>query len=240
VSDHGHSPVHQHEDLAQVVADWGPHVLAHPWVYGRRPDVAVMVSGNAMAHLYVGLADRPRARLGWPALTATWQWMAERLLDRPSVDLLLLPIDAQGCEIRTRTRGTARVSAANGRYSYHPIDGDPLGIGEQHALDAQDAWDVTSSSDYPDALVQLAALAATPRAGDLVISAARDWDLRSRWEPIPHRSTHGALLREHMLVPLVTNHPIARRPLRTVDVMPSALSALGLPVPDGLDGQSFY
>ena len=240
VSDHGHSPVHQHEDLAQVVADWGPRVLAHPWVYGRRPDVAVMVSGNAMAHLYVGLADRPRARLGWPALTAKWQWMAERLLDRPSVDLLLLPIDAQGCEIRTRTRGTARVSAANGRYSYHPIDGDPLGIGEQHALDAQDAWDVTSSSDYPDALVQLAALAATPRAGDLVISAAREWDLRSRWEPIPHRSTHGALLREHMLVPLVTNHPIARRPLRTVDVMPSALSALGLPVPDGLDGQSFY
>ena len=98
---------------------------------------------------------------------------------------------------------------------------------------------VTASSDYPDALVQLAALAATPRAGDLVVSAARTWDLRSRWEPIAHRSTHGALHREHMLVPLVTNHPVAHRPRRTVDVMPSALTVLGVPRPNGLDGRSF-
>ena len=107
------------------------------------------------------------------------------------------------------------------------------------ALDAHDAWAVTASSDYPDALVQLAALAATPRAGDLVVSAARTWDLRSRWEPIAHRSTHGALHREHMLVPLVTNHPVAHRPRRTVDVMPSALTVLGVPRPNGLDGRSF-
>ena len=239
VSDHGHSPVQHHEDLARVVAQWGPRVLAHPWVYGRRPDVAVMVSGNAMAHLYVGLAERPRARAGWPALAPQWGWMAERLLERPSVDLLLLPIDEHRCEVLTRCRGTAHVSTSDGRYSYLPVTGDPLGIGEHHALDAHDAWAVTASSDYPDALVQLAALAATPRAGDLVVSAARTWDLRSRWEPIAHRSTHGALHREHMLVPLVTNHPVAHRPRRTVDVMPSALTVLGVPRPNGLDGRSF-
>ena len=75
--------------------------------------------------------------------------------------------------------------------------------------------------------------------GEIVISASRDWDLRSKYEPIPHVSSHGALHREHMLVPLLVNHPVARTPRRTVDVMPSALTALGLDVPGGLDGESF-
>jgi hypothetical protein len=42
-----------------------------------------------------------------------------------------------------------------------------------------------------------------------------------------------------MLVPLLLNRPPKRAPRRTVDVMPSALAALGLPVPTGLDGESF-
>jgi arylsulfatase A-like enzyme len=42
-----------------------------------------------------------------------------------------------------------------------------------------------------------------------------------------------------MLVPLLTNHPIRGLPRRTVDVMPSALQALGIPIPSGLDGVSF-
>ena len=239
VSDHGHSTVRQHEDLERVVANWGLRVLAHPFVYGRRPDAAVMVSGNAMAHIYLGLRDRPRARAGWDKLRGAWEWIAERLLTRASVDLLLLPLDATTCEVRTATRGRAIVSRHADRYTYRPIDGDPLGLGELSGLDAHDAWHATRQSDYPDALVQLGALAATPRAGDIVISAARDWDLRSRWEPIPHRSAHGALHKEHMLVPLLANHPLARSPLRTVDVMPSALSRLGVPIPEGLDGRPF-
>jgi hypothetical protein len=239
VSDHGHSTVHAHEDLERLVAGWGVRVLAHPFVYGRRPDIAVMVSGNAMAHLYVGLRARPRARAGWSALAGRWEWLAERLLARESVDLLLLPIDDTTCEVRSATRGRSRVVRTGARYAHHPIDGDPLGIGELRDLDAHDAWHATRASDYPDALVQLGALAATPRAGDVVISAAPGWDLRSRWEPIPHRSAHGALHREHMLVPLLTNHPLPGSPQRTVDVMPSALRALGLPIPSGLDGRPF-
>jgi arylsulfatase A-like enzyme len=35
------------------------------------------------------------------------------------------------------------------------------------------------------------------------------------------------------------NRPTRHQPRRTVDVMPSALAALGRPVPDGLDGVSF-
>jgi hypothetical protein len=117
---------------------------------------------------------------------------------------------------------------------------DPLGLGgPPRALDADAAYDACAGTDYPDALVQIAHLAGAPRAGDVIVSAARDWDLRARYEPIPHVSSHGALHREHMLVPLLTSRPTARAPRRTADVMPSALHALGLPVPPGLDGVSF-
>ncbi|MGI8496173.1 MAG: alkaline phosphatase family protein [Gemmatimonadaceae bacterium] len=236
-SDHGHSAVTHHEDLAGLIASRGLRVLAHPWVYTRRTDVAVMVSGNAMAHLYLETARRERP--WWPALSARWQTLVNDLLARPSVDLVILPHSSGRCELRTAKRGSATLAWANGRYDYHPCAGDPLGLGEQQGLDDEAAYEVCLESDYPDALVQLAHLAASPRAGDVLLSAARDWDFRARYEPIPHVSSHGALHRDHMVVPLLLNRPPARRPRRTVDVMPSALRALGLPIPSGLDGVSF-
>ena len=243
VSDHGHSPVHEHEDLAALVASWGHRVLSHPWVYRvRRPDVAVMVSGNAMAHLYLDPALRERP--WWPALGGDHGELLARLLERPAVDLALLPHSPTRCEVRSATRGGAFVEVSEGdsgaaRYSYLPIDGDPLGVGPLHGVDAMVAHAATMDSDYPDGIVQIAHLAGSARSGEIILSAARGWDFRARYEPIPHVSSHGALHREHMLVPLLVNRPPSRAPLRTTDVMPSALRALGIEVPAGLDGESF-
>ena len=242
VSDHGHSPVKYHEDLAGLMREWGHAIIAHPWVFGRGRDAAVMVSGNAMAHLYLEL-DR-RSRPWWPALADRWEPLAEQLLSRPSVDIILLPHDADHCELRAAGRGRAMIERTGTgpatRFAYRPLDGDPLGVGhELSGLDHDQAFDAVAHTDYPDAIVQIAHLAGSGRCGEIVISAARDWDLRSRFEPIPHVSSHGALHREHMNVPLLVNHPVARTPRRTVDIMPSALTALGRPVPAGLDGESW-
>ncbi|MBV9880201.1 MAG: alkaline phosphatase family protein [Gemmatirosa sp.] len=253
VSDHGHSPVRAHDDLADAFRAMGHRTIAHPFTMAPRREVAVMVSGNAMAHVYVEL--RQRVRPWWPSLAERWEPAAQALLGRPSVDLLLLPHGVDRCEVRARGRGAAFVerASANGapvdatapasayRYAYRPLDGDPLGLGGPLAgLSSDAALDACAASDYPDALVQIAHLAGAPRSGELIVSAARDWDLRARYEPIPHVSSHGALHREHMLVPLLLNRPPSRTPRRTVDVMPSALAALGLPIPPGLDGTSFF
>ena len=131
------------------------------------------------------------------------------------------------------------IERIDGMFSYRPTTGDPLGIGEQADLSSDESHDVCGESDYPDALAQIIALAGSSRAGDIILSAKRDWDLRAKYEPIPHLSAHGALHREHMLVPLLSNRPFASSPRRTADVMPSALRALGLPVPNGLDGEAF-
>lgn len=226
VSDHGHSPVRHHEDLAGLLREWGIPTRAHPWTFGPGHRAAVMVSGNAMAHVYLDIADRPRA--WWPSLAQRWDWLANRLLERPSTDLLLLPVDPATTDVRSRHRGAARLVHRGGRFAYEPQSGDPLGIGQHRNLDAADAHEVTRASDYPDAIVQIASLAASARAGDIVISAASDWDLRAHWEPVPHVSTHGALLREHMLVPLIVNRPVRRAPRRTVDVFATAAAVLGV------------
>jgi hypothetical protein len=239
VSDHGHSPVRSHEDLAGLIHSWKLGVIAHPWMFGAGRDVAVMVSGNAMAHLYLDLRNRSPVRAPWSSLEKKWSWLAERLLERESVDLLLIPLEGNSCEVRAKGRGTARVELKDGRYTYRPLTGDPLAIGTHESLSHDEAYDATVSSDYPDSIVQIAHLAGSARSGELMLSAARNWDYRAKWEPIPHVSSHGALHKEHMQVPLVLNKKVGGVPRRTVDVMPSALTALGLRVPAGLDGRSF-
>ena len=238
VSDHGHSRVDAHDDLAALVRAAGHRVLSHPWLLARRATVAVMVGGNAMAHLYVEL-DR-RARAGWPALAARWESLAALMLERDSVDFVILPHDGTSTEVRARGRGRAMVEHARGRFTYRPIDGDPLGAGgELEALHPRDAYDAIADGDYPDAIVQIAQLAACDRSGDIIVSAAPTWDFRETWEPIPHVSTHGSLHRDHMLVPLLTSRPVRGHPRRTADIVPSALDVLGLARVARLDGESF-
>ena len=237
-SDHGHSPVREHEDLVALLTEWGYTTLAHPWAFKTSADIAVMVSGNAMTHLYLELERK--ARPFWTDLSARWSELAEKLLARPSVDLMILPTGPSSCEIQAARRGSATLTWKEWQYCYVPTTGDPLGVGELKSLDDTEAYDATLASDYPDALVQIAHLVGSPRSGDVVLSAARDWDYRARYEPIPHVSSHGALHREHMLVPLLLNHVPPRAPRRTVDVMPSALAALGITAPKTLEGVSFF
>ncbi|MEO7103704.1 MAG: alkaline phosphatase family protein [Gemmatimonadaceae bacterium] len=226
VSDHGHSPVSRHEDLAGFVGSLGLRTIAHPWIVRPRAQVAVAVSGNAMAHIYTGLENRERAF--WPELAARWNGFAADILARDSVGLMLLPHSDTACEVQTRDHGSGIVSWTDSGYSYRPMSGDPLGIGDLDNLTEIEAFDATIHSCYPDALVQIARLSACSRSGDMILSAAPGWDFRARYEPIPHVSSHGALHRDHMLVPLITNRPVCGTPRRTVDVMTSACAALGL------------
>ena len=237
-SDHGHSPVATHDDLHRLLESWGYRVLAHPWLARRRADVAVMVSGNAMAHLYPEPAARTRH--SWSSQPTRWNELVQRLLARPSVDLVLVSHAPDRCEVRANGRGSAMIeSLRDGRFAYRPVDGDPLALGAGGEACADEWLERSIGGDYPDAVLQIARLAGAARSGEIVLSASRGWDFRSGWEPVAHVSAHGALHRDHMLVPLLLARPAAGTPRRTVDVMPSALTALGLAAPEGLDGRSF-
>ena len=86
VSDHGHSAVHSHLDLAAELRAKGARVRSHPWTFPDRSQAAVMVSGNSMAHVYLGLDDRTRQP--WSALQNRWRAETEWLWTHPAVDLL--------------------------------------------------------------------------------------------------------------------------------------------------------
>jgi len=237
VSDHGHSRVTSHEDLVKIVQQAGYRTMSHPWLFSRAPDVAVMVSGNAMAHLYLDVRSRERPANGVPH---RYEHLYSTLLSRPSVDVMMVP-HGKLVSVVSATRGAATIWLDEHGYHYRRDTGDPLRVGANVSNASMDAaYDATIATDYPDGIVQIVHLATSSRSGDIVLSAARDWDFRARYEPIPHVSSHGALHREHMLVPLLVNRPPHGQPRRTVDVMPSALAALGKAIPGGLDGRSFF
>ena len=152
---------------------------------------------------------------------------------------MIVPRRIGECAIYNKDRGSARLRWADGRLTYEPASGDPLRLGSCSGITEEESYDATFDSDYPDSLVQISRLCDSPRSGEIILSAARDWDFRAKYEPIPHYSSHGALHRDHMLVPILMSRAPSRAPRRTVDVMPSALEALGITVPPGLDGRSF-
>jgi hypothetical protein len=208
----------------------------------HNPDVVLMVGGNAMAHLYFSPAERERR--WWRSHSASWGRLLDKLVERPAIDLLAVNSDAHTVQVRHAAHGAAEVRRHDGphgpRWSYVCTEGDPLGLGGTlHDLDADAAWDATHTSAYPDALVQLSWLGASSRSGDVIVSAASGWDLRARFEPVRHVSTHGALLRDQMLVPLIVDCPTARTPQRTADIVPSALNLLAVSTDTSFDGRSF-
>ena len=241
--DHGHAPVSKHDDLHGWLDGLGYRVLAHPHTHVRNADMALMVGGNAMAHLYLDLKHVSRA--WWPQLSSRWQSVLDGLVERPSVDLVTVALDAHTVRVHHARRGVAEIGRThaghNARWSYLAVSGDPLQLGGSlHDLDADAAWDACAATEHPDAIVQLSSLGPTPRGGDIVISAAADWDLRSRFEPTEHVSTHGALLRNQMIVPLILDTPPSRLPQRTTDLVPSALDLLGIDAGSvRFDGRSF-
>ena len=238
VGDHGHAPVERHEDLHGWLEAEGHLVLCHPQLTVRNADIALMVGGNAMAHLYLDPSQRTRG--SWGVHAPRWTTLHDALVARESVDLVAVSLGPDRVRVSHADRGSAELSRRDARLSYVADAGDPLGLGGTlRGLDACAAWMASSTTSYPDALVQLVSLLGSSRSGDIVLSAADGWDFRARFEPVDHVSTHGALLRDHMLVPLVLDGPAARLPMRTTDVVPSALSALGIETDAAFDGRSF-
>lgn len=224
VSDHGHSAVDQHHDLADAFRHAGVKVRSHPWTVPDRSEAAVMVSGNGMAHIYLGLASR--AKPLWPALSREWAPRVEWLSSHPAIDLVASQLSDSSVEVR---RGTdrAEIRLSESGVSYRPDEGNPLGIDPFENLCDTAAHERTEGTRYPDGVVQLARVALAKRSGDLVISASPGWDLRRGYEPIDHVSSHGALHAAHVLVPLLGNRRLAETPRRTADLHRILLDALG-------------
>ena len=236
-SDHGHSEVDRHFDLELFVERRGLKTMYYPKAFRRWFDceAAVMVGGNGMGHVYLRGA-------GWDAEQSseerlgTVPGLLDDLLAEDAVDVLSWKMTDGSVRVRSR-RGAATIRLVPDHVHYAVDGSDPFGYGPlPPSMTRREALTRTLNTEYPDGLVQLAQIFGTHRAGDLIVSAARGWDLREHHLTHPHRSGHGSLHREHMLVPFAMNHPFDATAVRTVDAFPTILQLLGEPVPAGIDG----
>ncbi|MCH8013447.1 MAG: alkaline phosphatase family protein [Candidatus Dadabacteria bacterium] len=236
-SDHGLTQTHSHFDSLEFMNDQGYKTFYYPNVFKHftDADAACLISGNAMANIYVKSKD------GWGRKSTFEELvgLVDNFIERPEVDIVA-GLDHKGRSRIKSTMGEAVTWLDNdGNINYQKIKGDPFNYnGMPKKMSSEEALAYSFNTEYPDALLQIIQLLESPRTGDLILSAGPGYDLRAKHENPEHRSSHGALFRDHMLVPLVMNAKVNKEFIRTVDIFPTILSFLGQPIPNNIDGIS--
>lgn len=236
-SDHGLTQTHSHFDSLEFMNHLGYKTFYYPNVFKhyRDADAASLVSGNAMANIYVKSQD------GWGRKSTFDELgdLVDKFLERPEIDIVA-GLDEQGHARIKSTKGEAAAWIdSKGLVNYKKIKNDPFNYnGMPKKMSTEEALKCSFDTEYPDALVQIVQLLESSRTGDLVLSAAEGYDLRAKHEKPEHRSSHGALFRNHMIVPFATNIKVNKEYIRTVDVFPTILNCLDQPLPNNLDGVS--
>lgn len=228
-SDHGHTPTASHLDLSRLVEQAGYRVFEYPVVYRRNCTAAVMVSGNALAHVYLASGNHWEGPLSGERLHEEHEHLLEKLKGRAEIEWIAYRQE-DGQVIVDAAHGQGVIGMTDGAYSYLWQGRDPLQLGLQHStVPRERALTETINTPFPDALEQLWHLFRSGRTGDIVVTAKPGYDLRARYEWPEHHSSHGALCRDQMLVPLLSNQPLyGGEPIRTVDIFAAICQSLGL------------
>ncbi|MDO8461556.1 MAG: alkaline phosphatase family protein [Deltaproteobacteria bacterium] len=238
VSDHGLSSTQKHLSLNQFLDQEGLRPFHYPFIFNRKFQVANMVSGNGMSHLYFKNKQGWEKALLEEEIRADYPGILEKLLARPEIDLI--SCRGQGGEIIALSRrGRARIGERQGKIFYQVEGADPFGYPAlPEMMSPREILEKTFDTDYPDAPMQLMQIFRSERTGDVILSAAKGYDLRKRYEVPEHKSSHGSLHREHMMTPFILNAPLQKKMARTVDVFPTLLKLMGREIPQEIDGES--
>lgn len=239
VSDHGLSETKTHFGVAAFLESQGVKTFYYPKIFKSGFQAASMVSGNAMLHLYFKGRESWEGRLSLEEVRELHPRVVAGLLEQPAVDLILSQ-DREGWVYVQSRKGEAKVREEGEGLRFRNLRGDPLGLGAApESLSRSEALRLSADGEYPDSLVQLTQIFRSARTGDLVLSAAKGYDLRKRFEYPEHKSSHGAMHDEHMLIPLFSSVKMNRSVVRSADLFPSILKLHGDPIPAGIDGESF-
>ncbi|MBF0492482.1 MAG: alkaline phosphatase family protein [Deltaproteobacteria bacterium] len=244
VSDHGLSSTHSHFGVAHFLEEQGLKVFYYPKIFKWGFDVASMVSGNGMLHLYFKdlKASKDKAWSGrtcFEELRSQRRDLIELLRKQEAIDLMISQAK-DGSVVIFNHKGFSRIFCKRGKISYQVEEGiDPLGFPQlPQEMTDRESLHLSFETSYPDVFAQALQIFRSPRSGDLILSAKPGWDLRKRFEQHEHRSTHGGFAREHMAVPFFINHPLPAGPARSVDVFPTILKLMNKEIPASIDGIS--
>ena len=236
-SDHGHTNTYEHFDLVDYLKRKNKSVFYYPLTFKKlykKFDSSVMVSGNSMAHVYLN------NEFNWskPFSFRQHEELINDLISQDAVDIISYK-NSKGDIIILSSRGKSLVSDKESSIYYQPLENDPFDYSiDEGFYDKNQLFNLTYETDYPDAIVQLLQIFRSNRCGDLVLSANPGWDFRKKFEFPLHKSSHGSLRREHMVVPLILNKKINNVPkIRTVDIYNTMLEFLEIKSLNVIEGK---
>ena len=175
-SDHGMSETHAHFEIVSFLEKENNKVFSYPKIWRKNVNIAVMPSGNAMAHLYFLDDESPILHKNFKE---KHKYITELLLEQEAIEWLAYRDDEKGFSIIKK--------------------------------DAHE--DALLDMEY-----QLSNIFKSSRSGDLIVAAKSGFDLRKDFEIPEHRGSHGALLKEHMEIPICTNKRFKKNLYRNLDV----------------------
>lgn len=199
-------------------------------------DVICLPSGTSMANLYF------KKDASWDERNffedVERKGVVGSLIERSEVDIVVGRSNEGGIIVQS-SRGKARIiEDADGRITYLSKD-DPFGYVRQgQVVDSSSELKNSWGSAYPDAIVQLLGLFRSKRAGDLVISAASGVSLLSASQDGTGKYTHGSLLSEHIMVPIISSVALNGGPMRSADIFSTVLDIFGIEGAHSVDGVS--
>ena len=239
VSDHGLSRTCTHIPLVEMSRSIGCRPLFYPWILGRKWDVAIMESGNAMASVYFrdSVDSRPALFEEFMAVEKNRKFF-DQILSSEGIDFVAYRVEDSRLGVKGPS-GEIRLAFKDNAFAELEVDGfNPLGFEVNGGyVDLDILAELSRKTLYPDSPVQLRQLFSSDRTGDLVVFAREGFDLRKRHEWPEHKSSHGTLIRSHMEVPICTNAQLSSKWCRTVDVFPTLLHLMGRDLPPGIDGR---
>ncbi len=181
----------------------------------------------------------PIERLRQPETFGSGMDLISSLVQEPSVAFVAAESELGGIWVESES-GAARLTSREGQLTYQPVSGDPLLLRGARSGTARQWLEATWDEAFPDAVFNLFDQFRSPRSGDLLVVAREGFDFRGRFELPEHRWGHGSLIRSHMQTPVWSSQPIPSHPIRTVDLFPAMLGWLGVPLPEGIDGESVW
>ena len=219
-ADHGLTDTHTHLDLRGIVEAREGTTIAFPVITKRFPQAVVCESGNGMANVYL------RGEEGWAERPAPDRCrdLAAHLLEIDGIDSVALRAEApHTAELWTREGVGVAGFDEDGLFQR----GAALSTTFEGASPSE-ALDRSAGDRNPDTAFALCSLFASERTGDLLVSAAPGFDLRTKSEWPEHHASHGGIHRDHTVVPVLASTPLPSRPLRTLDLFALTLELAGI------------
>ncbi|MCC7429488.1 alkaline phosphatase family protein [bacterium] len=238
-ADHGLTPTHTHFGIPEYFREREVRTLYHPLIFRRNPEVTIAVSGNAMANLYIKSEGKDWNQMAF--YEELNELYIKDLLNYEAIELAI-SLSEKGEIVVSGKEGTGFLEQTGvSELSYKVVGKDPLELGNlPETMTFDESLELTFETKFPDSLVQLLQIFTSQRTGNLLLSASCGFDLREKWESVEHFSSHGALFREHILVPFVTSFKLNYDFIRTVDAFPMILELLGEKIPEGIDGRNLF